>query len=80
MSSDRRGAAMNARIVSDPGVCGGEPVVQGTRIPVHVVLSHMASGESEANLLENFPTLTHEDVLACLEYAALLATERAVPL
>jgi len=71
---------MNARIVSDPSICGGEPVVRGTRIPVHVVLSHLASGESEANLLANFPTLTREDVLACLDYAALLATEKAVQL
>lgn len=71
---------MNERIVSDPSVCGGEPVVRGTRIPVHVVLSHLASGETETTVLENFPTLTHEDVLACLDYGAYLATEKAISL
>ena len=75
-----RGLKMNERITSDPAVCGGEPVVRGTRIPVHVVLSHLAAGESEASLLENFPRLTHEDVLACLDYAAYLATEKVTPL
>ena len=71
---------MNERIVSDPNICGGEPVVRGTRIPVRVVLSHLASGEAESSLLGNFPTLTHDDVLACLDYAAYLVTEKAIAL
>lgn len=71
---------MNERIVSDPNVCGGQPVVKGTRIPVHVVLSHLASGETEEVVLHNFPTLKHEDILACLEYAAYLTTEKVTVL
>ncbi len=58
------------RIVSDPTVCGGEPRIKGTRIPVHIVLSHLAAGESVEKVLQEFPRVTREDVLACLEYAA----------
>ena len=71
---------MNERISADPNVCGGEPCVKGTRIPVHVVLSHLAAGDSEDDILAGFPSLTREDIKACLEYAAYLATEKAVPL
>ena len=67
---------MNPRIVSDPQVCGGELCVQHTRIPVHVVLSHLAAGEDYETVLKQFPRLTKDDILACLEYAAFLATEK----
>ena len=71
---------MNDRISVDPAVCGGEPCVRGTRVPVHVVLSHLAAGDSEGDILANFPSLACKDIKACLEYAAYLATEKAVPL
>ncbi len=67
---------MSDRIVSDLQVCGGEPAVKGTRIPVHVILSHLAAGESAEEILRNFPRLAREDIQACLEYASYLATER----
>jgi len=67
------------RVVSDPDICGGEPCVAGTRIPVWVVLSHLAAGEDIETILYNFPRLSREDILACLEYASYLATEKAVP-
>ncbi len=70
---------MNSRIVVNPEICGGEPCIRGTRIPVHIVLSHLATGEDEKNILKNFPRITHEDILACLEYAAYLSTEKAIP-
>lgn len=70
---------MNPRIVSDPQICGGESCIRGTRIPVQVILSHLAAGEDHLTLLKQFPRLTHEDILACLEYAAYLATEKVVP-
>ncbi len=71
---------MNERISVDPNLCGGDPCVRGTRVPVHVVLSHLAAGDSEGDILANFPGLTREDIGACLEYAAYLATEKAIPL
>ena len=69
---------MNSRIVSDPNICGGEPCFKDTRIPVYVVLSHLAAGDSHDTILKNFPHLSLEDIQACLEYAAYLATEKAV--
>jgi len=72
-------AAMHDRISIDPKICHGTACVKGTRIPVSLVLSVLASGESEAELLENYPSLTHEDVLACLRYASVLAEEEMMP-
>ena len=71
---------MYERIAADPKVCGGEPCVKGTRVPVHVILSHLAAGDDEAAILRNFPSLSRDDVRACLEYAAYLASEKTVPL
>ena len=71
---------MNERIVVDPNICGGEPTVRGTRIPVHVVLSHLAAGDTSDTILRQFPRLTAEDISACLGYAAYLAHEKAVPI
>ncbi len=70
---------MKSRIISDPNICGGEPVIKGTRIPVHIILSHLAEGEDIEEILQNFPRLTREDIKACLKYAAYLATEKAMP-
>lgn len=70
---------MNPRVISDSDVCGGEHCIIGTRIPVHVILSHLAAGENYETVLREFPRLTSEDILACLEYASFLATEKVVP-
>jgi uncharacterized protein (DUF433 family) len=59
------------RIAIDPAVRFGKPCVRGTRITVGDVLGTLASGTTEAELLQDFPQLTHEDVLACLAFAAL---------
>ena len=66
---------MSERIVSDVKICGGEPCVKGTRIPVRVVLNHLAAGETAEQILRDFPNLTEADLRACLEYASYLATE-----
>lgn len=68
------------QIIIDPEICGGEPCIKGTRIPVHVILSHLAAGESYEEVLKNFPRITREDILACLEYASYLATEKVLSL
>ena len=67
---------MNDKIISDPNVCGGDPCIKGTRIPVHIILSHLAAGDSIDVLLKNFPRITTDDIKACLEYASFLATEK----
>ncbi len=61
---------MNERIISNPQVCGGEPCIKGTRIPVHVILSHIAAEEDYVSILKEFPRIKQEDILACLEYAS----------
>ncbi len=66
---------MSDRIVSDQDICGGEPTIKGTRIPVRVVLSHLAAGEDASKIIESFPNLIRQDVQASLEYAAELAGE-----
>jgi uncharacterized protein (DUF433 family) len=57
------------RIEWSTDVCNGKPVVQGTRITVQTVLSHLSAGDSTEEVLEAFPQLCREDVLACLGYA-----------
>jgi len=67
---------MNKRITSNPDICGGEACIKGTRIPVHTILSHLAAGDDFNTILANFPRLSLDDIKACLEYAAFLATEK----
>ena len=62
--------AIHERITSNPAVRFGKPCVRGTRLTVGDVLGCLASGMNEAELLEDFPQITHDDVLACLAYAA----------
>ena len=57
-------------ITIEPGKRGGQPCVRGMRITVYDVLSYLASGMTEEEVLRDFPYLTHEDILACLSYAA----------
>jgi len=61
---------MTTRIVIDPNVCGGRPIVAGTRMGVSDVLDALASSVSVDELLADFPYLTREDVHACLAYGA----------
>jgi len=58
------------RITTDPAIRFGKPCVRGTRLTVGDVLGYLASGMTEAELLLDFPQLCHDDVLACLAYAA----------
>jgi len=58
------------RITVDAQIRSGKPCIRGTRITAYDVLEYLAGGNSEAELLEDFPDLTHEDVLAVLAFAA----------
>ena len=58
------------RISIDPAVRFGKPCVRGTRMTVGDVLGYLASGMTEAEVLADFPALAHEDILACLAFAA----------
>jgi uncharacterized protein (DUF433 family) len=58
------------RIVIDPEIRFGKPSVKGTRLTVGDVLSHLACGMSEQQIMTDFPQLTGEDICACLAFAA----------
>jgi uncharacterized protein (DUF433 family) len=58
------------RITFDPDQCGGRPCIRGLRIRVKDVLEMLANGATEAEILESYPYLEHEDIVATLEYAA----------
>lgn len=58
------------RIVIDPAVLVGKPVVKGTRLAVEFILDLLANGWSEEQIMTNFPGLTREDLRACLAYAS----------
>jgi uncharacterized protein (DUF433 family) len=60
-------------IVSDPGVCGGQPVLRGTRVPLRTVLGSLAEGDSVEAIVRSFPTLTPEMVHAIISFAAASA-------
>ena len=64
-----------ARIVRDPKVCGGEPVIKGTRVTLRTVLASLAEGASPEEILRDFPTLTSEDLRAVIAFAAASAEE-----
>lgn len=61
---------MTTRIVIDPEVCGGRPIVAGTRMRVSDVLDALAASVGMDELLADFPYLTREDIHACLAYGA----------
>jgi uncharacterized protein (DUF433 family) len=63
------------RIVIEPEILAGKPVVRGTRLAVEFILELLAAGQSEAAILANYPGLTRDDILACLAHASYLAHE-----
>ena len=68
------------RIVLDSNILAGKPVVNGTRLAVEFIVDLLAQGWTEADILRNYPGLTHEDIQACLSYAsAVLHAERVYP-
>jgi uncharacterized protein (DUF433 family) len=65
------------RIVADPKVLVGKPVVKGTRLAVEFIIDLLANGWPEPKILESYPGLVHEDIAACLHYAGrVLHSER----
>jgi len=69
------------RIVIDPEILAGKPVIKGTRIAVELILELMANGWNHKKILENYPHLKKEDLIATLRYAAeTLKAEKVYPL
>jgi uncharacterized protein (DUF433 family) len=72
-------AVLLDRISIDPKVCFGKPCIKGTRIWVSLILDFLAGGESESEILANYPQLQPDDIRAAIAYAAEVARERIVP-
>ena len=68
------------RISVDPNICHGQACIKGTRIPVHQIVRMLANGDTIEDLLKEYPSITREDILACLDYAASLAEEQVSPI
>ncbi len=68
------------RIAIEPDVLAGKPIIRGTRLSVEFVIGLMADGWSEADILDNFPGVVHDDIIACLAYARdALSSEKVFP-
>jgi uncharacterized protein (DUF433 family) len=64
------------RIIVDPAICNGLPIVRGTRITVETVLGYLSAGDSVDEILAEYPDLKREDVAACLAFGSRLAGRR----
>ena len=68
------------RISVDPEVCFGKPCIRGTRIWVSLIIENLGAGVTEQELLASYPSISHEDIMAALTYAAEMTRERYVEL
>lgn len=69
---------MKQRIIIDPKIMIGKPVIAGTRITVEQILRLLAQGQQVKDILENFPYLTKEDIKASIRYAYQVVAEEQV--
>ena len=73
-------ARYKERIVIDPRIMVGKPIIKGTRIPVDAIIRRLAEGMNIKEILEDYPNLTREDVQAALEYCVYLINgEEIIP-
>lgn len=68
-----------SRITFDPGQMGGRPCIRGMRVTVGMILGQLAAGRTIEDVLEDYPYLERDDVLAALDYAAAMTDERELP-
>ncbi len=71
---------MYERISIDAKICHGQACIKDTRIPVHQIVRMLANGDQIDDLLKEYPSLSRNDILACLNYAAALAEEQIIPI
>ena len=64
------------RIIIDPDVCNGHPIIRGKRITVQSVIEYLGAGDSQEQILAEYPFLEAEDIRACLQFASLLMSKR----
>jgi uncharacterized protein (DUF433 family) len=71
-------AELLQRISIDPNICFGKPCIKGHRIWVSLILDLLAAGATIEEILDQYPQLTREDVLACIAYGSEMSRERYV--
>ncbi len=67
---------LNDRISIDPDICNGKPTIRGKRITVQTILEFLSAGESQENILRQYPSLTSEDITSCLRFASELMNHK----
>jgi uncharacterized protein (DUF433 family) len=65
------------RISSEPDICHGKPCIKGTRIPVYLIVSLISEGEDAGAIIQDYPSVTPDDIKAALKYAAKLCEYEA---
>lgn len=70
---------MKSRIQIDPNICHGKPVIRGTRVLVSTILGAMAGGDAIPQILEDYPSITEEDVRAALGFAGEISRYEEFP-
>lgn len=78
MNTNPEEAPWRRHIVSTPDVLSGKPRIDGTRIPVALILGYLAAGKTYEAVIDEFPDLSREDIAACLDYARDLAEYKVV--
>jgi len=70
----------NERIIIDPNILVGKPVIRGTRLAIEFIVELLAQGWTESEIIRNYPGITREDISACLMYATnILKAEKIYP-
>ena len=67
------------RIIIDPNICHGKPVIKGTRVLVSNILGALASGETFEQIIEDYPNISKDDILATLSFGSNLSNFESYP-
>ena len=70
---------MDQKIEINPSICHGKPVIRGTRVLVSTILGAFAGGDTSQTILEDYPTITEEDIHAALEFASEATAYQTIP-
>ena len=71
--------ALNERIVTDPAVLLGKPIVRGTRVPVYIIVGLVEAGQTPAQIVDDYPDLTIDDIAAAVAYAGQDSAHTLMP-
>ncbi|MEE9423447.1 MAG: DUF433 domain-containing protein [Methylococcales bacterium] len=63
---------LDGRITIDPDLCNGKPTIRGKRITVQIIMEFLSAGDTEEEILEQYPSLEKADIQACLTFASKL--------